>query len=189
MTAVGRDFLLKPINPGAAGVAELRDGGEKTLHRKRNMKGWTESGEGWRLKRRERCRRKEEERRENIRKERHFLPRSATWHAVASGAPMMLSAPLNSRFSWGNSKGRGLAFRECCDWMRLSLNWRAHCIVSTTVRPRVSFQQSKWGHLTVCVCLCACVHLLATRLCSLHEADHTVPTSEKQQRQQPTISQ
>lgn len=65
----------------------------------------------------------------------------------------MLSAPLNSRFSWGNSKGRGLAFRECCDWTRLSLNWRAHCIVSTTVRPRVSFQQSKWGHLTVCVCV------------------------------------
>lgn len=35
MTAVGRDFLLQPVDPGAAGVKELRDDGKKTLQREK----------------------------------------------------------------------------------------------------------------------------------------------------------
>lgn len=33
MTAVGGDFLLQPVDPGAAGVMELSDGGEEALQR------------------------------------------------------------------------------------------------------------------------------------------------------------
>ena len=85
MTAVGGDFLLEPVDPGAAGVAELRDDGEKTLQTKE---------------------RREEERTKEGGDKKKGSAHSVTWHAVTSGAPIMLSAPLICRLS-SNSRGRG----------------------------------------------------------------------------------